>query len=127
MRDWAGFLALAERLAGEDGDAEHRSAISRAYYSAYNDARRLVRNQDPMFQSADDQHGKVWDWFKGKPGRAGSVANSGNAFRRKRNQADYNVYSPLPFSKHEAEDAVRKAKHILEILADMRAEAAGRR
>ncbi len=89
--DWAGFFALATRLATGDGEAELRSTISRAYYSAYNDARRYVRNKDAMFSGKEDQHWKVWDWFATEPGQAPQVATLGQALRSMRNRADYNV------------------------------------
>jgi hypothetical protein len=121
VNDWAGFLALATRLSEDDGEAEHRSAISRAYYSAYNDARKYVRGRDPTFSFKDEHHWKVWDWFQGESGQAATLANIGNTFRAKRNHADYDVYKPLEFGKHEAKDAVSKARRILQILADLRA------
>lgn len=123
MADWAGFLALATRLAAETGQAELRSAVSRAYYSAYNDARRYVRNKSPMFSGKDEQHWLVWDWFASEPGQAPQVATLGSALRKTRNKADYNVYSEIPYLKYEANQAVQKATRILSLLDDLRANA----
>ena len=120
MVDWAGYLALATRLAAEDGEAELRSAVSRAYYSAYNDARRYVRYKAPMFSGKDEQHWLVWDWFASEPGQAPQVATLGTALRKTRNRADYNVYSPIPNLKHEATQAVQKATKILSLLETLR-------
>lgn len=123
MADWAGFLALATRLATENGQAELRSAVSRAYYSAYNDARRYVRNKSPMFSGKDEHHWLVWDWFASEPGQAPQVATLGSALRKTRNKADYNVYSEMPNLKYEANQAVQKATRILSLLDELRANA----
>jgi hypothetical protein len=120
MTDWAGFLALATRLADEDGEADLRSAVSRAYYSAYNDARRYVRNKDAMFSGKDDQHWKVWDWFAAEPGQAFQVATLGQALRSTRNKADYSVYNTMPNLKYEARTAIQKATKILSLLEALR-------
>ena len=118
--DWAGFLAFATRLAAGDGEAELRSAVSRAYYSAYNDARRYVRNKDAMFSGKDDQHSKVWDWFAAEPGQAPQVATLGKALRTSRDRADYNGYNPISNLKSEATMAVWKAEKVLSLLESLR-------
>ena len=123
MTDWAGFLALATRLSDADAEAELRSAVSRAYYSAYNDARRYVRNKEPGFAGKDDQHWLVWDWFASEPGQAPQVATLGSALRKTRNKADYNVYSQMPNLKYEAKQAVQKATKILSLLDTLRGAA----
>jgi hypothetical protein len=113
VADWAGFLALAERLAAIDGEAELRSAVSRAYYSAYNDARRFVGSQEPMYSFRDEDHWKVWEWFARQPGQAPQVSTLGQQLRRKRNAADYRSLSNY---KAEAAAAVRTARKILELI-----------
>jgi hypothetical protein len=120
MADRTGFLALAMRLAAEDGEAELRSAVSRAYYSAYNDARRYVRNKDSVFSGKDDQHWQVWDWFAAEPGQAPQVATLGTALRKTRNRADYDVHKPMQSLKYEATTAVQKATKILSLLDTLR-------
>jgi len=53
--DWSEYLALAKELSQKGSDAAARSAISRAYYAAYNTARRhraaklAVPNPDRLF------------------------------------------------------------------------------
>lgn len=126
MKDWAGFLAFAERLSKGDGEAELRSAVSRAYYSAYNDARRYVRGKDPSYLPAnrkDPDHWKVWNWFSQAPGKAPQIATLGQALRTKRTEADYDVYNQLANLKYEATTAVQKAGKILQLLATFRAAA----
>ncbi len=122
MNDWAGFLALAKTLAQAlpaEG-ASLRSAISRAYYSAYNDARQYLRSKDLNYNLSrnDSQHEKVWTWFSSQYGRVTQVATLGEALRKKRNNADYE--STFPNLKYEAGDSVQKAQRILVLLADAR-------
>lgn len=114
MRDWAGYLALAERLSHEQEEASLRSAVSRAYYSAYNTARQQVCAKEPMFSFRDDDHWKVWEWYSKQPGRGAQVQTIGQALRSLRNRADYDRLSNY---KAEAESAVRKAKQLLMLLA----------
>jgi uncharacterized protein (UPF0332 family) len=116
MVDWGGFLALATRMVTETGEAELRSAVSRAYYSAYNAARRYVRNKAPMFSFRDEQHWLVWNWFAEAPGKVRQVATLGSALRSKRNRADYEVYVPMANLKYEATIAIQKATSILSLL-----------
>lgn len=127
MKDWAGFLALAEKLANESGNAELRSAVSRAYYSAYQDARRFANESDTTFalSSPDEPHARVWRWFTGKPGKIGQVSTLGSGLRSKRNKADYEVYAGLTFLKAEVDDAIGKARRILTLLEYARAERGG--
>ena len=120
MEDWAGFLAFAAQLAERESEAEHRSAISRAYYAAYNDARRYVRRKEPTYSFNDGDHRKVWDWFGNAAGPARSLVTTGTTLRRKRNAADYDVYATPLNLKYEAGDAVAKATRILTILEQTR-------
>lgn len=114
MGDWAGYLALASRLALIDGEAELRSAVSRAYYSAYNVARRFVQTKEPMYSlGKDEDHWKVWEWFTSQPGKAPQVGTLGQALRKTRNAADYRSLSNY---KAEASAAVTKASKILELI-----------
>lgn len=105
MNDWAGYLAFAERLSREEGEAELRSAVSRAYYSAYNAARLHVSRIEPMFLSRADDHRKVWQWYAERPGSARQIQTIGQALRTTRNAADYGA---LRNYKAEADAAVKK-------------------
>jgi len=130
VRDWAGFLELARKLAATEGsaterNAELRSALSRAYYSAFQDARKYVAEKDFRFAIRKNDpnpptHAAIWNWFSDKPGRVGQLTNLGLGFRRKRNQADYEVYSTMDNLKYEVGDAIRKAEAILRLLAQAR-------
>lgn len=62
--DWSEYLALAKELSQKGSDAAARSAISRAYYAAYNTARRhraatcgaySGRNSRGGLESADEE------------------------------------------------------------------------
>jgi uncharacterized protein (UPF0332 family) len=123
VRDWAGFLELARKLATSDGDAELRSALSRAYYSAYQDARKYRAEKDLSFvisRRDPEPHANVWNWYSTLPGKVAQVSTLGFGLRSKRNKADYEVYTPFEFLKHEVGDALTKAARILSLLAEAR-------
>lgn len=114
--DWSGFLALARQLAASPGEAELRTAVSRAYYSAYNVARSVVKRREPDYLQREEQanHKKMWDWYLNK-GKAARIQNLGWGFRIKRNQADYDL--GVPNLKTEAASAIAKAENILKMVA----------
>lgn len=93
--NWADYVVLAKGLAGHPFEASQRSAVSRAYYGAFNSCRCwLEANVTPI----DDRgaHGQVWRTFK----TAGPASDAtrpawrlvgvlGGSLRSLRNQADY--------------------------------------
>ena len=86
---WAEYLALAKELSQKGGDAAARSAISRAYYAAYNTARhhRAARR---TVATRGGSHFAVWmvliDSGNTNWRTAGNKGKSILEFRRK---ADY--------------------------------------
>ena len=66
MQHGKDFLTIAHQLNSmQPQGAAQRSAISRAYYAAYNYARQMLRNLG-MAKVADDtrNHGVVWNFFQ---------------------------------------------------------------
>jgi uncharacterized protein (UPF0332 family) len=86
------FLELAERWVDRATEAEWRSAISRAYYAAFHEARRLLRELGFHVPKADAAHAYL----------SMRLSNSGvpdfqdagyslNSLRFERNRADYDI------------------------------------
>ena len=91
MFTWGDFLILAEQLAKSSDEASKRSAISRAYYAAFGDAKNWLQSQAgvsvPMSGKA---HSVVWDSFEQRGDRnAVHIAQTGKRLKEKRRKADY--------------------------------------
>jgi hypothetical protein len=117
---WDEYISLAESLAEDHFEASRRSAVSRAYYGAFNPARRwLEANVRPIENRA--AHRQVWRTFK-RPDHASEgtrvkwklVGDLGETLRVLRNRADYADSFP-DLDRHAAE-AVGIAARILALL-----------
>ena len=116
--EWRHYLVLAEALAQGPDEAHWRSAISRAYYAAYNHARLYVIRRLSLAVPPVDGHKFVWDALKLGAGRLQnelSAAHNGRTLRHDRNQADYESKLGGDARKN-AQDAIRKSRRIIESL-----------
>jgi hypothetical protein len=120
---WDEYVVLADDLAAHGSEAWQRSAVSRAYYGAFNSARRWVEaNVRPIDHGS--AHRQVWLTFKA-PVRATDatradwlkVGELGDELRRLRNQADY--LDEVPDLDRYAPEAVITAKRILALLPEL--------
>jgi hypothetical protein len=92
---WDETIVLASGLAKLGLEATNRSAVSRAYYGAFNLSRRwLELNGTPIDNRG--AHKQVWEAFRTADHASDRtrddwvlVGNLGNSLRRLRNQADY--------------------------------------
>ncbi len=113
--DWANYLMLAKRLAREGDDAALRTAISRAYYAAYNQARRQLAREGVAIPREQDSHKALWDKYRNADDdERRSIGEKGDELRRFRRQADYDDY--LPNLENYAKVAVTTAENILKAL-----------
>ncbi|MDX6654579.1 MAG: hypothetical protein QOH18_1289 [Solirubrobacterales bacterium] len=120
---WDDYILFAGGLAGERSEASQRSAISRAYYGAFNLARRWVEaHVEPIENRA--AHKQVWKAFKRSERASEStrlkwklVGDLGDTLRLLRNQADY-ADDLLDLDRH-APEAVARARRILTLLAEL--------
>jgi hypothetical protein len=65
MNDGKSFFALAKTLAAQQTDkAAQRSAVSRAYYGAFNYGRHVLRQLGYARAAAGRSHGDVWNRFQ---------------------------------------------------------------
>ncbi len=121
--NWFEYIVLADKLASSGSEAERRTAVSCAYYGAFNPARRwLEANFGPIGKRG--VHKQVWDAFS-LPGVASeatrfkweAVAEHGEVLRRLRNRADYDDY--MPNLDLRAPEAVAGAGRILALLPEL--------
>lgn len=109
------FLDVADELAAGMREAEWRSAVSRAYYSAHHVARRLLRLAGFRVPRGDQAHGYLWLRLAnaGHPD-VQEAGNDLNGLRRLRNYADYDL--DRPFLQATALDYVAVALGIIDLL-----------
>ncbi|HVS99441.1 MAG TPA: hypothetical protein VHE08_02915 [Solirubrobacterales bacterium] len=120
---WEDYILLAENLAEDHFEASRRTAVSRAYYGAFNPSRRWVEaNVGPIENRA--AHKYVWRTFK-RPDHASEdtrikwklVGDLGDTLRVLRNQADY--ADSFPGLERYAAEAVGIAERILALLPEL--------
>jgi hypothetical protein len=92
---WADYLALAQTLASPPTDeARLRTAISRAYYAAFNVAKGYLAGTRPhlTIPATGQAHEFVWNELttKGTPAEA-LVGRRGIDLKRRRTMADYRL------------------------------------
>src|SRR5205807_8039448 len=113
--DWSQYLILAKDLGNRSEEAALRSAISRAYYAAYNTARSFCSNAGIPIIDTGNLHKDLWDTFLRKGGRTFvSIHDKGQRLRRKRAKADYD--SEVFGLSSVAVDSIRDGEAILSFL-----------
>jgi hypothetical protein len=117
---WPEYIVLADDLATHGSEAAQRSAVSRAYYGAFNPARRwLEANVGPIGNRV--AHRQVWDAFSASDlasedtrDKWAVVGEIGERLRALRNYADYD--DDMPDLDLRAPEAVIRAERILALL-----------
>lgn len=117
--DWADYLALARRLAGEPSEASHRSAISRAYYSVYHSARLfLVETESFQTSTGAPVHAQLWKAFRNKGATYNAIGLKGDRLRVNRTQADYD--QEILKLRDLLDDSLAEAEKILGYLTQLK-------
>jgi uncharacterized protein (UPF0332 family) len=121
MIDGKHFLTLAEIWIKGASEAEWRSAVSRAYYAVFHEARQLVRQLGFVVPRGDQAHAYLWLRLSncGEPGVQLAGANL-NLLRRDRNRADNDVEQTLDHV--DALSQVQAARGIIQTLDAAKAE-----
>lgn len=115
--NWSDYLSLARELLGKattpfSQEAKQRSAISRAYYAAFIEARNFLRDQDGVIIPQESPHQYVIKQFKNSPDSArGRVGRKLQFLRYYRNQADYDD-TVVELTK-KSKDALTLARQII--------------
>src|SRR5688500_5045380 len=92
MMDAADFMTLALKLSQSSGEAQRRTAVSRAYYSAFHLARKLVDSCGVRFPSSGATHDKLPFCLTASQDKTLVAASRRlNALRMARNIADYDL------------------------------------
>lgn len=93
--DWAGYLTLAKELAAQSDEAAQRSAMSRAYYAAYNRARLQLSREGIVVPKQQNSHKELWDIYRNSSDTARqAIGITGDRLREFRRQADYDDFIP---------------------------------
>ncbi len=109
------LLEVADDLLGGLKEAHWRSAVSRAYYAAFHEARHLLRQCGFAIPRSEQAHAYLWLRLSncGHP----DLANAGvelNDLRSQRNWADYDFDQPL--DQPTAADYVQAAREVVRLL-----------
>ncbi len=109
------LLEVAEDLLGGETEAHWRSAVSRAYYATFHQARALFRQCRFAVPQSEKSHAYLWQRLSncGHPDLAHTGAEL-NDLRSQRNWADYDLDRAL--EQTNAADYVQSARNALEVL-----------
>lgn len=120
--DWAEYLDFARYLCEEDyeDEAALRSAISRAYYAAYNLAEKFRSDRNiPLSGKKGNLHDKLWATFGESSNSVWqAIATNGDNLREARNRVDYILIhkdhpKTIELWLKQANDTVRTVSNIL--------------
>jgi uncharacterized protein (UPF0332 family) len=111
---WKDYLDLARELSHKAGEASARSAISRAYYAAYQAARRHPGCKGAV-PTKSGSHSAVWRALKESGNKDWRKAgNQGRDILEYRGEADYDDH--VPELTRKMHSTVRMAEEIMQIL-----------
>jgi hypothetical protein len=117
---WDESIVLADGLAKLGVEASDRGAVSRAYYGAFNLARRWLETNGTPIDNRD-AHQQVWGVFRAADRASDQtrdewilVGNLGSSLRGLRNQADY--VDLVPELAGRVVSAVRDAERISRLI-----------
>ena len=121
---WQGYLLVAETLllmarTSPDSEALLRSAISRAYYAAFNLTRESAADKDGVkFTFGGDVHSKLILYYRTSPGtKRREIGRKLRTMRTRRNIADYD--STYPNLWQEARRTISDAHFVINAIARM--------
>jgi hypothetical protein len=113
MFDWAEYLVAAKEWSADSRESHGRAAISRAYYAAFNHAKKYIERTGNYHLPRDGAvHGAVHDILKRI--HVG-LAKDLHMLRLLRTWADYDSFAKLTLAK-DVEKALGYAERIIEKL-----------
>ena len=117
---WRLLQQVAVQLLGLSASEHHtRSAINRAYYAAYGEARNFAEQHGYVWNGKGGSHIQVWQFIRLGKGTSQkwqlaawrAVGDAGLALKESRTRADYRS-APAPGAQ-EARQAVAQAQNII--------------
>ena len=106
------FFVLAQELMQGQREVDYRSAVSRAYYSAFHACRTLLKNIPNLSDNIGTSHQKVIDELLSHSDKQiSSLGNKLKVARDLRQKADYQLENP--FSRYEASRLLSQVQKIL--------------
>jgi len=108
--NWADYGRLAEELRTRGDEASLRTAISRAYYSVFHEARDYLLAEGFPLSTSDSSHKVVWNGYRNLGGSCRAVGVNGDRLHSNRRQADYD--DSLGDIDVLVEETLRVAEHI---------------
>jgi len=113
--DWSDYLRLAKDLAENSSEAELRSAISRAYYSIFQQARKALESAGFPIERSSIDHKLVPETLKSRQDvNARQLGVHLERLRIDRNKADYD--DDFPNLEKQVELDIRTAEDCQKIL-----------
>ena len=114
--DWLDYLTLAQNLAGQtvivSEQAKFRSAISRAYYAAFHQAKQVLEEKDRLTIPLQNVHKFVINQFQNHPDPIRQkIGNRLQVLRGYRNQADYE--SSTYITTNTCQESLTLARRII--------------
>lgn len=112
---WTHFLEFADTLRASDSEAALRSAVSRAYYAAFHEARRHVqRTKNVQFARDGRAHEQVPAELcaRGASRIERGVARNLEMLKKARHDADYELQASTNWTRQCA-TAIDLARHIV--------------
>lgn len=89
------FLEVAKKLQDSENEAERRTAVSRAYYAAFNFVKGFLANAQITLPTAATGHERAHQYLLNSGlSEARKLADDLSALRLRRNDADYELLSP---------------------------------
>ncbi len=122
--DWPDFLALARELVVLDelAEAAKRSAISRAYYAAFNVVKGFLKSRGHTVPDTGEAHDLVWGICKNDAGVAlRRVGCRGKGLQSDRGRADYDRPFPADLTQ-TAQFSLSGAELIIDLIRTERAK-----
>ncbi|MRX54860.1 HEPN domain-containing protein [Bacillus idriensis] len=118
MFDWNSYLNLANSLSNNSDEESKRSAISRAYYSSFHNARSYLDKKGINYKSQKNVHFAVWNTFSMLSGDARKISAKGDRLKYKRQQADYD--NEISSVNNLTKDALLDAKFINDTISKLK-------
>jgi uncharacterized protein (UPF0332 family) len=88
--NWSLYFQLAQQLAALADESAHRTAISRAYYSAYHAVNEHLKANNVATDLQRPSHERVWSvYVKSSQTACKQIGNVGFRLRNARVEADY--------------------------------------